>query len=131
MRTLSKISILFVFVSLIWSCNTEKKSEQVKVPTNTNFDVVILNGRVMDPETNFDEIRNVGILNGKISLITEEKISGKETIDAKGHVVAPGFIDNHWHWPRPVGYKLGLRDGVTTAMDLEWGMLRTKCWQMV
>lgn len=121
MRTLSKISILFVFVSLIWSCNTEKKSEQVKVPTSTNFDVVILNGRVMDPETNFDEIRNVGILYGKISLITEEKISDKETIDAKGHVVAPGFIDNHWHWPRPVGYKLGLRDGVTTAMDLEWG----------
>jgi predicted amidohydrolase len=75
----------------------------------------------MDPETNFDAIRNVGIKDGIIALITEKDISGKETIDATDHVVAPGFMDTHWHWPRPVGYKLALRDGVTTAMDLEWG----------
>lgn len=86
-----------------------------------DYDIVILNGRVMDPETNFDGIRNVGVKNGRIIAITEERISGEETIDASGHVVSAGFIDNHWHWPRPVGYKLGLRDGLTTAMDLEWG----------
>lgn len=87
----------------------------------TEYDLVILNGRVMDPETNRDEVANVGIVDGRIAAITNEPMAGSKTIDASGHVVAPGFIDNHWHWPRPVGYKLGLRDGVTTAMDLEWG----------
>ena len=57
----------------------------------------------------------------RIAVITQKKITGKETIDAKGLVVAPGFIDTHFHWTRPIGYKLALRDGVTTAMDLEAG----------
>ena len=85
-------------------------------------DLVILNGRVMDPETNFDGVRNVGIKDGKIVTITEDKIKGKETIDAKGHVVAPGFIDTHVHVvDLPFGQKLMLRDGVTTPLDLEVG----------
>ena len=50
------------------------------------YDVVILNGRVMDPETKFDGIRNVGIKDGKIAGITEDEITGKETIDATGQV---------------------------------------------
>jgi cytosine/adenosine deaminase-related metal-dependent hydrolase len=86
------------------------------------YDIVILNGRVMDPETNFDGIRNVGIKDGRIATITEDEISGNETIDASNHVVAPGFIDTHFHWTRPIGYKVALRDGVTTAMDLEAGV---------
>ena len=65
--------------------------------TAQSYDVVILNGRVMDPETKFDAVRNVGIKDGRIAKITEEKITGKETINAKGHVVAPGFIDTHTH----------------------------------
>ena len=35
------------------------------------YDVVILNGRVMDPETNFDAVRNVGVRNGRIEAITD------------------------------------------------------------
>ena len=35
-----------------------------------DYDLVILNGRVMDPETNFDQIANVGIKGGKIAVIT-------------------------------------------------------------
>jgi len=88
----------------------------------SDYDVVILNGRVMDPETKFDAVRNVGVKDGRIAVITKGKIAGKETIDAKGLVVAPGFIDEHFHWTRPIGYKLALRDGVTTAMDLEAGV---------
>lgn len=80
-----------------------------------DYDLVILNGRVMDPETNYDAIANVGIKGDRISAIAAKSIKGKRTIDAKGLVVAPGFIDTHFHWTRPLGYKLALRDGVTTG----------------
>ena len=86
------------------------------------YDLVIKAGRVMDPETNFDAVRNVGIKNGRILEITTNEIKGDDVIDAAGLVVAPGFIDTHFHWTRPIGYKFALRDGVTTAMDLEAGV---------
>jgi adenine deaminase len=35
-----------------------------------NCDLVILNGRVMDPETKYDAVANVGIKGGKIAVIT-------------------------------------------------------------
>lgn len=37
--------------------------------TAQDYDVVILNGRVMDPETGFDEVANVGINNGWIGFV--------------------------------------------------------------
>jgi len=86
-----------------------------------DYDVVINNGRVMDPETNFDGVRNVGIKDGKIVAITKDAIKGKETIDAKGHVVAPGFIEGHQHATDPFSRKVNLRDGLTTQMDFEAG----------
>jgi hypothetical protein len=85
------------------------------------YDLVINNGRVMDPETEYDAVSNVGIKNGKIATITKDKITGKETIDAKGLVVAPGFIDGHQHCLEPYAYRFMLRDGRTTIMDLEIG----------
>ncbi|TWT60940.1 amidohydrolase family protein [Rubinisphaera italica] len=93
-----------------------------------DYDLVILNGRVMDPETKLDAVRNVGIKDGKISAITTESIKGKETIDASGHVVAPGFIDTHYHALDGLAVRLALRDGVTTGMDLEWGALNIDAW---
>ena len=87
-----------------------------------DYDLVINGGRVMDPETKYDKVANVGIKGGRIMVITQKKITGKQAIDARGLVVAPGFIDTHFHWTRPMGYKLALRDGVTTAMDLEAGV---------
>ena len=86
-----------------------------------DYDLVILNGRVMDPETQFDQVANLGISEGKIASITQEEITGAETIDAEGHVVSPGFIDYHSHGQSPFGFRLYARDGVTTPMDLELG----------
>ncbi len=86
-----------------------------------DYDLVINSGRVMDPETNFDSVANVGIKDGRIAVITTEPIKGKETIDATGHVVAPGFIDTQNHYLRPWSNKLALRDGRTSLMDLELG----------
>ena len=92
------------------------------------YDIVILNGRVMDPETGFDDIANVGISSGWITRITNRPIKGKETINAKGHVVAPGFIDLEQHGQTEWGYKVNLRDGVTTQMDFEVGALNIAQW---
>ena len=90
---------------------------------NEVYDIVLTNGRVIDPETGLDAVRNVGIKGEKIAIVTEGAIIGKETIDAKGHVVAPGFIDMHHHNTGvPFGEKLALRDGVTTPMELEAGV---------
>ena len=47
------------------------------------YDTVILNGRVMDPETGFDQIANVGVSGGWIVKITEGDIVGREIIDAR------------------------------------------------
>lgn len=93
-----------------------------------NYDIVILNGRVMDPETGFDQVANVGISNGWITSITTDEIEGAESIDATGHVVAPGFIDLEIHGLGPWGIKVNLRDGVTTQMDFEVGAANIDEW---
>jgi len=62
-----------------------------------SYDVVIANGRVMDPESGLDAVRNVGIAGGKIRAISAEPLQGKKTIDAMDLTVAPGFIDLHQH----------------------------------
>lgn len=87
-----------------------------------DFDLVILNGRVMDPATGYDQVANVGIKNGKIEIVTEDTITGVKSIDASGHVVAPGFVDHHSHTvPLAFGQKLSLRNGVTTVLENEVG----------
>src|SRR5688572_4156195 len=66
------------------------------VPYSVNaqrYDTVILNGRVIDPESGLDAIRNIGITNSKIAIITARKLRGKTAIDARHLVVSPGFID--------------------------------------
>ena len=55
------------------------------------FDLVIEGGRVMDPETGLDAVRNVGIRDGKIVRITSEAISGRRVVHAAGLVVSPGI----------------------------------------
>lgn len=87
------------------------------------YDLVILNGRAIDPETGLDAIRNVGVDDGRIAAITEEAITGSETIDADGLIVAPGFIDLHAHGQSIPAGRMQAFDGVTTALELEAGVL--------
>src|SRR5580704_18735905 len=89
--------------------------------TGELFDLVISGGRVMDPESGLDAVRNVGVRNGKIAAISTSPLSGKSTIDAKGLVVAPGFIDLHEHGQEPRNYQFQAHDGVTTSLELEVG----------
>jgi len=86
-----------------------------------SFDVVIRGGRVIDPETSFDGVRDVGIRNNQIAAISEKQLTGKRVIDAKGLVVAPGFIDLHQHDQSAAGYRMKAMDGVTTALEVEIG----------
>lgn len=92
------------------------------------YDLVILNGRVMDPETKLDALRNVGVKEGKIAIITEETITGNETIDASRHVVTAGFIDTHTHSSDKYVIKMAMMDGVTSGMDYELGGLNIGKW---
>src|SRR5258708_25229394 len=85
------------------------------------FDTVISGGRVMDPESGLDAVRNVGIRDGKIVEISEKPLSGKQIFNAHGLVVAPGFIDLHEHGQEPRNYEFQAHDGVTTSLELEAG----------
>ena len=110
------MKFLFRMISLLIAVAAFSTMAQGK-----NFDLVIKNGRVMDPETGHDAVANVGINNGFITVITTDAIEGARTIDATGHVVAPGFIDYHSHGQDPFAFRLYARDGVTTPLDLEAG----------
>jgi len=64
--------------------------------------LIIRNGRVIDPATRLDAIRDVLIENGKIASIGEKlHVTGAEKFDATGLIVAPGFIDMHVHLREP------------------------------
>lgn len=85
------------------------------------FDLVLEAGRVMDPETGLDAVRNVGILDGKIVRVSSDALSGRRVIPASGLVVAPGFIDLHQHGQEIESQRVKALDGVTTALELEIG----------
>jgi N-acyl-D-aspartate/D-glutamate deacylase len=85
------------------------------------YDLVLEGGRVMDPETGIDAVRNVGILGGKIVRISAEPLHGKQSVNARGLVVAPGFIDLHQHGQDMASQRLKAFDGVTTALEMEIG----------
>ena len=85
-------------------------------------DLVIQGGRVIDPATNIDAIRNIGITAGRSTIVSDRPLQGTRIIDATGLVVAPGFIDLHQHQQDSAAYSLKAMDGVTTAMEMESGV---------
>lgn len=87
----------------------------------SKYDLVIANGRVIDPETKLDAVRNVGIIDGTIVEVSSNDLHSEQIIDASNLVVAPGFIDVHSHTPTLLGQHMNLLDGITTQLDLEAG----------
>src|SRR5215471_17030267 len=92
------------------------------------YDLVVANGRVMDPASGLDAVRNVGINGGKIAAISASPLRGRNTIDAGGLVAAPGFIDLHSHGQTPENHRFKARDGVTTALEMEVGVSPVDEW---
>jgi N-acyl-D-aspartate/D-glutamate deacylase len=96
--------------------------------TAQEFDLVIVKGRVVDPESGLDGVRSVGVSGGKVSAISDGVLTGKRVIDASGLVVAPGFIDLHEHGQTEEAYRYEAADGVTTSFELEIGTADVDKW---
>ncbi len=92
------------------------------------YDLVLAHGRVMDPESGLDAVRHIGIRNGRIEAISVHPLQGREVLDISGLVAAPGFIDLHAHGQDRITAGIQARDGVTTALELEGGVLPVAEW---
>lgn len=121
-KPLPCLFLVFLLVSFPVSCTLEGGDA---------FDVVIAEGRVMDPESGLDAIRWVGIRDGRIVAISDRPLDGGENaliLDAAGHVVAPGFIDLHAHGQDDENYRLFALNGVTSALEMEVGTANVAQW---
>jgi N-acyl-D-aspartate/D-glutamate deacylase len=105
--------LVFFLYLLAFSANTV---------TAQLYDLVLEGGRVMDAETGLDAIRNVGIRDGKIVIVSSEPLAGRRVVHASGLVVVPGFIDLHQHSQDMESQRVKALDGVTMALELEIGV---------
>ena len=84
------------------------------------FDLVIRNGAVIDGTGEDPREADVAVTNGKIAAVGKLGGSGAEEIDAKGHIVTPGFVDIHTHYDGQASWGAQLSPsswhGVTTAV---------------
>ena len=76
---------------------------------------------MIDPETNLDAVRDIGITGNSIAAVSSETLHGRRTLNAAGLVVSPGFIDLHQHGQKAEDYRLKAFDGVTSALEMELG----------
>lgn len=118
MKRASAYLIGLALLTLTIACGTSPSA-----PTSESgpYDLVIANGRVIDPESNLDAVRNIGINGNRIVAISADALEGRTTLDAIEMVVAPGFIDMHSHGQDDENYRYKAMDGVTTALELEVG----------
>jgi N-acyl-D-aspartate/D-glutamate deacylase len=110
--------IIVLLVLAVTACGGELPS----------YDLVVANGRVVDPASGLDAVRHLGIRGGTIEAVSESPLRGSRFIDATGLVVAPGFIDLHEHGQAQEAYSLMVRDGVTAAFELEVGTADVDAW---
>ncbi len=124
-RSSAARAVPFLAALLFLGCNSA--TDENGDADAQQYDVVFQGARVIDPERRLDEVRNVGIRGDVIAALTEEPLAdaladGGVLIDAAGLVLAPGFVDLHAHGQGPKAHEYQARDGVTTALELEWGV---------
>lgn len=110
-----RLSLVILVASV--GCN----SFQPRPQREENFDLVIANGRVMDPASGLDAIRHLGISSGKVLALSKTPLNGEVLIDATEKVVAPGFIDLNTYEHSDAFFRLRALDGVTSVLNLEEG----------
>src|SRR5450631_3819057 len=128
MRSAKSLFLISIAAILIAALALKAHTTTPPDPDDATYDMVIANGQVMDPESGLDEVRNVGITAGKIRALSTTPLKAKSTLDAKGLVVAPGFIDLHEHGQAPRNYQFQAHDGVTTSLELEVGTDDVDAW---
>ena len=89
------------------------------IPPDTHvYDVVIKGGRVIDPDSGYDRVADVGIDGGTVVSVTEGSLKGTTMVSAGGKIVAPGFIDILSYEPFEEGASFKIHDGVTTNLGM-------------
>jgi dihydroorotase len=87
------------------------------------YDLILKNGRVIDPASETDRVTDVAFVDGKVAAVGDNLNGAKDSRDIAGLIVTPGLIDLHTHvyWG---GTSLGIdaddfcrRNGVTTSVD--------------
>ncbi len=119
---------MFRRIAVVLACLAALAACSPAAPPPPTYDLVIANGRVMDPASGLDGVRHIGITGGRIEAISETPLQGTRVVDAANHVVAPGFIDLHEHGQQDESYRMMVRDGVTSAFELEVGTGDVAAW---
>jgi len=97
------------------------------------YDLLVKNGTVIDGSGSPGYRADVGVVDGKIAAIGRINESAKQTIDADGHIVSPGFVDGHTHmdaqifWD-PIG-SCSCYHGVTSVVMGNCGFTLAPCKQ--
>ena len=84
-----------------------------------SFDLLLIGGRVVDPQNKLDGEFDVGIVDGKIKAVKRglDRSAADKIIDLRGKVAIPGVIDPHMHADE-AGYRMMAKVGVVTGVDL-------------
>ena len=98
----------------------------------TVYDTVIINARLINPETNSDlDCVNIGIKGGSIAAVTRRPLYGAKEVDAAGLIAAPGFIDTLSFELGDTSERFKISDGVTTNLVMHGGTANARLWYAI